>query len=92
MSRSVVSLACEGRFWRAKEKGRDIGYALAIRSCERANSVESCTITALDVITAFAVLTPAESSQTSRIFRVRSPTELPRPADHPAYFGLANFI
>jgi hypothetical protein len=77
---------------RPKGKGRDIGYALATSSCEGANSVESCTITALDVITAFAVLTPAESSQTSRFFRVRSLTELPRQTDHPAYFGLTNFI
>jgi hypothetical protein len=76
----------------SKGKGRDIGYALAASSCEGANRVESCTITALDVITAFAVLTPATSSQSSRFFRVRSLTELPRPADHPAYFGLANFI
>ena len=75
-----------------KGKGRDLGYALAASSCEGANSVETCTITALDVITAFAVLTPATSSQSRRFFRVRSPSGLPRPADHPAYFGLANFI
>ena len=74
---------------KTKLKGRDLGYALAANSCEGAGRVESCTITALDVITAFAVLTPAASSQSSRFFRVRSPTGLPRPADHPAYFGLA---
>src|SRR5579862_15974 len=93
-SRSALFLGCirAGRTSQTKGKGRDFGYALAIRSCEGANSVEACTITALDVITAFAVLTPAESSQTSRFFRVRSPTELPRPADYPAYFGLASFI
>ncbi len=39
-------------------KGCDIGYALAVGSCERANSVETCTIAALDVITAFAVPNP----------------------------------
>jgi hypothetical protein len=39
-------------------KGRDIGYALAANSCEGANDVESCTITAFDVITAFAVPYP----------------------------------
>ena len=77
---------------RGKGKGRDIGYALAADSCEGASSVEACTITAFDVITAFAVPTPAVSSQNSRFFRVGSPTELPRPADHSAYFGLANFI
>jgi hypothetical protein len=59
-------------------KGRDIGYALAASSCEGANNVESCTITAFDVITAFAVPNPGHSSQTSRIFRVRSLPELPR--------------
>jgi hypothetical protein len=30
-----------------KIKGCDIGYALAINSCEGANSVETCTVTAL---------------------------------------------
>ena len=39
-------------------KGRDIGYALAVNSCEGASDVESCTITAFDVITAFAVPNP----------------------------------
>ena len=39
-------------------KGRDIGYALAVNSCEGAHDVESCTITAFDVITAFAVPNP----------------------------------
>ena len=39
-------------------KGRDIGYALAVSSCEGASNVESCTITAFDVITAFAVPNP----------------------------------
>ncbi len=30
-----------------KYKGCDIGYALAISSCEGAHSVETCTVTAL---------------------------------------------
>ena len=38
-----------------KGKGRDLGYALAANSCEGVDRVESCTITALDAITAFAV-------------------------------------
>src|SRR5215475_2212324 len=37
------------------KKGRDCGYALATGSCEEANSVDACTVTTLDVITAFAV-------------------------------------
>ena len=41
-----------------KGKGCDIGYALAASSCEGANSVEACTVTALDAITAFAVPNP----------------------------------
>jgi hypothetical protein len=44
-------------------KGCDIGYALAISSCEEANSMEACTIAALDVITAFAVPNPNFPSQ-----------------------------
>ena len=41
-----------------KGKGCDIGYALAAGSCEGANNVEACTVTALDAITAFAVPNP----------------------------------
>jgi len=36
-------------------KGRDIGYALAADSCEGVDDVETCTVTAPDAITAFAV-------------------------------------
>ena len=75
----------------AKGKGRDIGYALAVRSCEEANSVEACTITAPDAITAFAVPNPNHSSQSCRFFRVWRPRGLPCQADHPIYFGLAKF-
>jgi hypothetical protein len=60
-----------------KGKGRDLGYALAARSCEEANSVEACTITAPDVITAFAVPNPDHSSQSCRFFRVWLPSKLP---------------
>jgi hypothetical protein len=44
-------------------KGCDIGYAPEISSCEEANHVDTCTVTALDVITAFAVPNPNYSSQ-----------------------------
>jgi len=43
---------------RTNLKGRNIGYALAADSCERVNDVETCTVTAPDVITAFAVPGP----------------------------------
>jgi len=72
-----------------KGKGCDIGYALAISSCEGANSVEACTVTALDAITAFAVPNPNCPSQSSRFFQVWLPVGLPLRADHSAYFGLA---
>jgi len=49
-------------------KGCDIGYALASSSCEGANSVEACTVTALDAITAFAVPNPNCSSQSQSVF------------------------
>ena len=75
-----------------KSKGCDIGYALAASSCEGANSVEACTVTALDAITAFAVPNPNVSSQSRRFFQVRMPVELPLRADHSAYFGVARFI
>jgi len=73
-------------------KGCNIGYALAADSCEGTNSVDACTVTAPDVITAFAVPNPSYPSQSSWFFQVRVPDELPRRAAHPAYFGLANFI
>ena len=72
-----------------KGKGCDIGYALAISSCEEANSVETCTVTALDAITAFAVPNPNYPSQSRRFFQVWLPVGLPFRADHSAYFGLA---
>jgi len=72
-----------------KGKGCDIGYALATNSCEGANSVETCTVTALDAITAFAVPNPNSSSQSRRFFPVWLLFGLPRRADHSAYFGLA---
>src|SRR5512146_1708950 len=42
-----------------KFKGCDIGYALAASSCERVSGVDACTVTACDVITAFAVSVPS---------------------------------
>jgi len=53
--------------------------------------VEACTITAPDVITAFAVPNPNHSSQSCRFFQVWRPRRLPCQADHPIYFGLAKF-
>jgi hypothetical protein len=53
-----------------KGKGCDIGYALAAGSCEGANSVEACTVTALDAITAFTVPNPNCPSQSRRFFQV----------------------
>jgi len=58
-----------------KGKGCDIGYALA---CEGANSVEACTVTALDAITAFAVPNPNYPSQSRRFFQVWLLFGLPR--------------
>ena len=54
--------------------------------------MDACTITAPDAITAFAVPNPNHSSQSCQFFRVWLPSRLPRQADHPIYFGLANFI
>jgi hypothetical protein len=51
-----------------KEKGCDLGNALAIDSYEKADNEETCTVTALDVITAFAVPNPDCSSQSLSVF------------------------
>jgi len=40
---------------------------------------------------AFAVPNPNCTSQRRRFFQVWLPCRLPRPADHPVYFGTANF-
>jgi hypothetical protein len=49
-------------------KGCDIGYAPAVCSCEEANSVDTCTVAALDAITAFAVPNPNCPSQSQSVF------------------------
>jgi hypothetical protein len=72
-------------------KGCDIGYALAASSCEGAFSVDACTVTALDAITAFAVPNPNCPSQSRRFFQVWLLFGSPRRANHSAYFGLAKF-
>src|SRR5258706_10247752 len=76
---------------RRNRKGYDIGYGLATDSGEGVTGVEPRTVVAPDATTAFAVPNPSVSSQIRRFFRVRMPNESPRRADHPAYFGLANF-
>ena len=52
-----------GREGAENNKGCDIGYALAVSSCEGANNVDACTVTALDAITVFTVPNPNCSSQ-----------------------------
>jgi len=61
-------------------KGCDIGYVPAICSCERAYSVDTCTVAALDAITAFAVPNPGSSSRESAGF-FRSGCSSGRPAE-----------
>jgi len=73
-------------------KDRDIGYAPAVSSCERANNPDTCTVAVLDAITAFAVPNPGVSSQIRRFFRVWSSSESPRSSNHSAYFGLATIF
>jgi len=58
----------ETALWQGNRKGCDIGYAPSASSCERANSVDTCTVAALDVITAFAVPNPNCSSQKQSVF------------------------
>ena len=70
-------------------KGCDIGYALAANSREEVSSVDTCTIAAPDVTTAFAVPDPNSPSQGGRFFQVRWSSRSPCQTDHPAYFGLA---
>ena len=61
------------------KKGCDIGYAPVASSCEGVNNVDTCTVTALDAITAFAVPNPNCSSQSQSVFSglVARPVTLP---------------
>ena len=85
----IVDFDLERKTGGKNEKGRDIGYGLAANSCEGANSVDACTVTAPDAISAFAVPNPNGTSQNRRFFRVRPSNRLPCLPDHPVYFGLA---
>jgi hypothetical protein len=73
-----------------KLKGCDIGYGLATNSCEGVNSVDACTVTALDAITAFAVPDPnLLLAEPVGFFGFGSPANHFTGRDHPAYFGSA---
>jgi len=81
---------CFQRRLRKNRKGCDIGYALAASSCEGANRVDACTVTALDAITAFAVPNPNCSSQIQSVFSgLAARPSCPSRANHSVYFGLA---
>jgi hypothetical protein len=54
--------------------------------------VDARTVTALDVITAFAVPDPSVPSQGCWFFQVWVLCKLPCRAAHSVYFGPANFI
>ena len=54
--------------------------------------MDACTVTALDAITAFAVPNPNYPSQSESVFSGLGIGELPRRADHRAYFGLATYL
>ncbi len=51
--------------------------------------MDTFTVAALDVITAFAVPNVSGFSQSRRVFAVWLPSELPHRAGHSVYFGLA---
>jgi hypothetical protein len=53
--------------------------------------VDTCTVAALDAITAFAVPNPNCSSQSKSVFSGLAAFSVARQADHSAYFGLAKF-
>ena len=65
-------------------KGCDIGYAPAASSCERANSVDACTVAALDAITAFAVPNPNCSSQKQSVFSGLAALQVALPSGSPS--------
>jgi hypothetical protein len=87
----LIGIKGEGsRMSDKNSKGCDIGYALAASSCEGANNVDACTVTAFDAITAFAVPDPglllAEPAGFFGSWRAANCFAAP---DHPVYFGSA---
>jgi hypothetical protein len=60
--------------------------------CERAYSVDTCTVAAFDAIAAFASQTPAPPRRVSRFFRVWLPHRSPCRTDHSAYSEWQVFI
>src|SRR5207244_9833131 len=80
-----------GENGRIGTKGKRLRHWLCSshRLLREADSVETCTVTAPDAITAFAVPNPNSSSQSSRLFQVRLPNRSPCRANHPVYFGPA---
>ena len=86
----------EGETWildrsATNSKGCDIGYALAINSCEGANSVDACTVTALDAITAFAVPNPNCSSQSQSVFSGLVANQVAPVSRSPSLLWMAKF-
>jgi hypothetical protein len=71
-------------------KGCDIGYALAANSCEGANNMDACTVTALDATTAFAVPDPGLLlAELAGFFGSWHAPDRSAARDHPVYFGSA---
>jgi len=71
-------------------KGCDIGYALAASSCEGANNVDACTVTALDATTAFAVPYPdLPLAELVGFFGSGCSLDCSTEPGHPVYFGSA---
>src|ERR1051325_4064040 len=54
-------------------RNRNLGYAPAVNSCERAHNVATCTVTTPDAAAAFAASDPDFPSQVRQFFPVRSP-------------------
>ncbi len=75
-----------------KDKGCDFGYALAANSCEGANSVDACTVTAFDAITAFAVPDPNESSQIPSVFSGSGVRRIAPPDEPPSLLRISNCL
>src|SRR5215471_15216067 len=72
-------------------KGCDIGYAPAICSCERAYSVDTCTVAALDAITAFAVPNPSFSPLSQPVFSGLVALQVTLPSRSPSLLRTGKF-
>jgi len=78
--------------WGKNWKGRDIGYALAAASCEGANSVDACTVTAPWCDHCFHSSKPQLPLAEPSVFSGLAALRVAPPGWSPSLLRVSNFI